>query len=119
MKHGWLVLGGFLLGTAGMKAVTSRPFKRVLVRATACGLEAKEYVDHVVDETKAQCDDILAEAKVVKAQDEAKCAESEEIVIEESVEEESPTPAKAAAGAKKPASPKRTTKRSRQSAAAK
>lgn len=116
MKHGWLVLGGFLLGTAGTKAVMSRPFKRVLARATACGLEAKEYVDYVVDETKAQCDDILAEAKVIKAQDEAKSAASEEIVIEEVGKEEDSEPAKSTAQAKKATPPKRTRKRAGQGA---
>lgn len=117
MRHGWLVLGGFLLGTAGTKAVMSRPFKRVLARVTACGLEAKEYVDYVVDETKAQCDDILAEAKVIKAQDEEKSVVNEEIVIEEvSKEEEDPEPAKSTAQAKKATPPKRTRKRAGQSA---
>lgn len=116
MKHGWFVLGGFLLGTAGTRAVMSRPFKRVLARATACGLEAKEYVDYVVDETKAQCDDILAEAKAIKAQDEAKNADGEEIIIEKDAEEEAPEPAKSAAQAKKTTPPKRTRKRAGQGA---
>ena len=62
MHPGLLVLGGFLLGTAGVKAATSRP---------------------VVDEAKAQCDDILAEAEVIKAEEEAE--REEEIVVDEVV----------------------------------
>lgn len=110
MNHGWFVLGGFMLGTAGMKMITSRPFKRVLARTTAYGLEAKDYLDYVVDEAKAQCDDIMAEAKLIQEQDKAKAEEHEEIAIEEVVAEEAAKSEKTEA-TKKATSTKRTNKR--------
>lgn len=110
MKHGWFVLGGFLLGTAGLKAITSRPFKRALARTTACGLEAKDYLDYVVDEAKAQCDDIMAEAKLIQAQDKAKAEEREDAVIEEVIVEEDAEPTKTETP-KKTTSTKRASKR--------
>ena len=36
-----LVGGGFLLGTAGIKALTSAPAKKAYVHGIACGLRAK------------------------------------------------------------------------------
>ena len=82
MHPGLLVLGGFLLGTAGVKAAKSNLVHKACVRATACGLECKDYVEHVVDETKAQCSDIMAEAEALKAEEDA-MREQKEVVIEE------------------------------------
>ncbi len=83
MHPGLLVLGGFLLGTAGVKAATSRPVRKACVRTTVRALQCKDYVSHVVDEAKAQCDDILAEAEVIKAEEEAE--REEEIAVDEVV----------------------------------
>lgn len=88
MHPGLLVAGGFLLGTVGVKAVRSKQFRNACVRVTACGLEAKDYVEYVLDEAKAECDDILAEAEELKAQEaEEKAAEkaAAELEIEEAV----------------------------------
>lgn len=88
MNHGLLVLGGFLLGTAGMKIATSRPVKKAAVRVTACGLQMKDYVNYVVAETKAQYDDIMAEAVALKeAEDAGKTAEHAVIGDDETVVE--------------------------------
>ena len=94
MHPGLLVLGGFLLGTAGVKAATSRPVRKACVRTTVCALQCKDYVSHVVDEAKAQCDDILAEAEVIKAEeeeeivvDEVVAADGDTLVVEDSVTE--------------------------------
>ena len=84
MHPGWLVFGGFLLGTAGMKVAQSKAVHKACVRVTACGLECKDYVEHVVDETKAQCDDIMAEAQALKAEEDAS-RNTEAVVIEETV----------------------------------
>lgn len=82
MHPGLLVLGGFLLGTAGVKAVRSNPARRVYVRTTVCALQAKDYVARVVDEAKAECDDIMAEAQYVKATEEA-ARDAKEVVIDQ------------------------------------
>ncbi len=84
MHPGLLVFGGFLLGTAGVKAVCSRPAHRAYVRGTVCALQAKDYVSRVVDEAKAQCDDIMAEAQYIKTVEAAE-RNAEEVVIGETV----------------------------------
>lgn len=84
MHPGLLVFGGFLLGTAGVKAVCSRPAHKAYVRATVCGLQARDYVTRVVDEAKAQCDDIMAEAEYIKAVEAAE-RDADEVVIEQTV----------------------------------
>ncbi|NHM14747.1 DUF6110 family protein [Xiamenia xianingshaonis] len=86
MHPGLLVIGGFLLGTVGVKAAKSRPVHQVCVRAAACGLECKGYVEHVVDEAKAQCDDIMAEAKALRAEEDA-AHDVDDTIIEEAAEE--------------------------------
>ena len=86
MHPGLLVLGGFVLGTAGMKAVQSRAAHKAYVRGTVCALQCKDYVSRIVDEAKANCDDILAEAEQIKEAEAAECA-VEEIAIEEVVED--------------------------------
>ena len=84
MHPGLLVLGGFLLGTAGIKAVSSRPAHKAYVRGTVCALQCKDYVNRVVDEAKAQCDDIMAEAEYIKAAEAAE-RDADEVVIGETV----------------------------------
>lgn len=80
MHPGLLVLGGFILGTAGVKAVRSRCAHDAYVRGTVCALQCKDYVSRVVDEAKAQCDDILAEAEHIKDEEKAQ-REAREVVI--------------------------------------
>lgn len=82
MHPGLLVLGGFLLGTAGLKAVSSRCAHKAYVRGTVCALQCKDYVSRAVDEVKAQCDDILAEAEYVKAAEDAE-RDAEKVVVDE------------------------------------
>lgn len=61
-RNGLLVGAGFLLGTIGIKALTSPAAKRCYVQGVACGLRAKESYSNIVEEAKAQVDDIVAEA---------------------------------------------------------
>ena len=61
----------------------SVPTPLAVPRTTVRALQCKDYVSHVVDEAKAQCDDILAEAEVIKAEEEAE--REEEIVVDEVV----------------------------------
>ena len=69
-KKGSLLVGaGFLLGTLGVKALTSEPAKKC-------------YVQGIVEEAKAQVDDIVAEATYLT---EGETAEEE--TVEEEIEE--------------------------------
>lgn len=58
-----LVGAGFLAGTAGMKAVTSKTARKLYVKGLVQGLKAKENCESLVEEAKAQFDDIMAEAE--------------------------------------------------------
>ena len=61
--RGALLLGaGFLMGTVGIKALTSQQARRCYVKGVACGLRAKDGYERIVEEAKAEVDDIVAEA---------------------------------------------------------
>ena len=74
-RGGLLVGAGFLLGTVGIKALTSNTAKKCYVQGVAKGLQAKNCYENIVEEAKAQVDDIVAEASYINlAQDEAEPA---------------------------------------------
>lgn len=77
MNHGILVGAGFLLGTLGVKALKSEPAHKAAVYTVAQGLKLKEGAETIVDEAKAEFDDILAEAGYNKDEAEAEAAEEE------------------------------------------
>ena len=82
-KKGSLLVGaGFLLGTLGVKALTSEPAKKCYVQGVACGLRARNAYQDIVEEAKAQVDDIVAEATYLT---EGEAAEEE--TVEEEIEE--------------------------------
>lgn len=58
-----LVGAGFLAGTAGIKAVTSKPARKLYVKGIVSGMKAKEQCETLVEEAKAEFDDIMAEAE--------------------------------------------------------
>ncbi len=62
VRGGLLVGAGFLLGTLGVKALTSQRARTCYVKGVACGLKAKESYDRVIEEAKAQVGDIVSEA---------------------------------------------------------
>ena len=66
-RNGLLVGAGFLLGTVGLKALTSQQAKQCYVKGIAYGLRAKESYENIVEEAKAQVDDIVAEATYMAA----------------------------------------------------
>ena len=70
-QNGLLVAGGFLLGTVGVAALTSDTAKRGYVQAVACGMRAKESYDQIVEQAKAQVDDIVNEASYLNAKPES------------------------------------------------
>ena len=68
-QNGLLVAGGFLLGTVGVAALTSETAKKGYVQAVACGMRAKESYDQVIEQAKAQVDDIENEASYLNTKD--------------------------------------------------
>lgn len=76
-----LLLGaGFLMGTVGIKALTSPRAKRVYVQGVAKGLQAKAYYEDVVEQAKAEVDDMMAEATYINAVVEDEKAERAQVV---------------------------------------
>ncbi len=61
-RNGLLVGGGFLLGTIGLKALTSDAAKKCYVQGLAQGMRAKSAYETMVEQAKAQVDDMVAEA---------------------------------------------------------
>ena len=67
-----LVGGGFLLGTAGIKLLTSAPVKNACVQGIACGMRIKNGYQDMVE-----VDDMVAEAAYI-TQSEAAADEAAE-----------------------------------------
>ena len=66
MNPGFLIGAGFLLGSVGLKAATSKKAKKIYVKGIVQGMRAKEEVETMIDEARAEFDDLLAEAGYVK-----------------------------------------------------
>ncbi len=67
-KIGTLLVGaGFLLGTAGMKALTSQTAKKCYVRGVAGALRVRQGYEQIIEQAKAEVDDIVAEAAYLNA----------------------------------------------------
>ena len=60
-----LVGAGFLVGTVGVKALTSKTARKCYVQGVAKGLQVKQGYQNIVEEAKAQVDDIVAEANYI------------------------------------------------------
>lgn len=60
-----LVGGGFLLGMAGIKLLTSAPVKNACVQGIACGMRIKNCYQDMVEQAKANVDDMVAEAAYI------------------------------------------------------
>ncbi len=74
-KSGLLVGLGVLVGSLGLRALTSNTAKKVYVQGVAKGLQAKSAYENIVEQAKAQVDDIVAEAKYINSTDaECTCA---------------------------------------------
>lgn len=83
-KGGLLVGAGFLIGTLGVKALTSPAAKKVYVQGVAKGLQAKSSYENIVEEAKAQVDDIVAEANYINVsqQEAAEAQEATEAQVD-------------------------------------
>ena len=60
---------GFLIGTVGIKAATSTTAKKGYVHAMAQGMKAKAEYENMVEQAKAEFDDLKAEAEYIAISD--------------------------------------------------
>ena len=72
MKKSGLFAGGVLLGTAGVKLLSSRDAKKVYTECTAAALRAKDCVMKTVTTVQENAEDILAEAQQINEERAAK-----------------------------------------------
>lgn len=73
-----LVGSGFLAGTLGVKALTSKTAKKCYVQGVAKGLQVKQGYQNIVEQAKAQVDDIMAEANYINLSQTEKAEETAE-----------------------------------------
>ncbi len=64
-RNALLVGAGFLGGTLGIKALTSSVAKKGYVHVVAGGMKAKAAYLDIVEQAKAEVDDIVAEATYI------------------------------------------------------
>lgn len=65
----WILFGaGFLVGTAGIKLLSSKDAKKAYTHCTAAVLRAKDQIQAGAATLKENCDDILADAKEINEQ---------------------------------------------------
>ena len=76
---------GFLLGTAGLKILTSKDAKKVYTHVTAAALRGVDDAVRVYTEVKENCEDILADAKEIN---EKRIAEESNQIIEDQCDAE-------------------------------
>ncbi len=89
MKKKLINLGlGFVAGALGGKILSSQAAKKLAVTTVAEGLKIKEGLDKGMENIKVSTEDIVAEAKVKKAEDERKEAERKAQLDLEKVAEE-------------------------------
>jgi hypothetical protein len=67
---------GFFLGTAGVKAATSETARKGYVHAVAQGMRAKCEYENIVEQAKAEYDDIKAEASYIAGSEKAASAKA-------------------------------------------
>lgn len=85
-KHTGLFAAGLLLGTAGVKVLSSKDAKNVYTKCTAAVLRAKESVMKTVTTVQENAGDIYAEAQQIN--EDRAVAETEEFEDVEEVSEE-------------------------------
>ena len=67
--HSLLVGAGFLLGTLGVKALKSNAARNLAVQGVAAGMRVKAGYEDIVEQAKAEVDDIVAEASYLNDND--------------------------------------------------
>ena len=78
-----LFAAGTLFGSAGFKLLSSKDAKKVYTQTTAAVLRMKDCTMETVNKVQEQAGDILADAKAIN---EARAAEAEAAVIEDTAE---------------------------------
>ena len=87
LKNIALLAGGFLIGTAGVKILSSKDAKKIYAHTTAAVIRAKDCVMTQATKVREGCGDILADAHDIN---EKRDAETDDVIEDES---ESATPA--------------------------
>lgn len=85
MKKFGLFAAGVLLGTAGIKVLSSKDAKKVYTHTTAAVLRAKDSVMETVTAVQENAEDIYADAKAINQQ---RAQQEADAVIEDASEAE-------------------------------
>ena len=85
MKKFGLFAAGVLLGTAGIKVLSSKDAKEVYTHTTAAVLRAKDSVMETVTAVRENAEDIYADAKAINQQ---RAQQEADAVIEDASEAE-------------------------------
>lgn len=85
MKKFGLFAAGVLLGTAGIKVLSSKDAKKVYTHTTAVVLRAKDSVMEAVTTVRENAEDIYADAKAINQQ---RAQQEADAVIEDASEAE-------------------------------
>ncbi|MEE0415509.1 MAG: DUF6110 family protein [Oscillospiraceae bacterium] len=85
MKKFGLFAAGVLLGTAGIKVLSSKDAKKVYTHTTAAVLRAKDSVMETVTTVRENAEDIYADAKAINQQ---RAQQEADAVIEDASEAE-------------------------------
>lgn len=88
MHPAWLVGIGVLIGTAGLKVLKSKPAKQLYVDALVGGMQVRETASTLVDEAKAEFDDLMAEAEYARNGDDVP---SDDVSSDKASSEEEPS----------------------------
>ena len=83
LKNFALLAGGFLIGTAGVKILSSKEAKKVYAHTTAAVIRAKDCVMTQATKVREGCGDILADARDINEKRDTK---TEEIIEDESTD---------------------------------
>ena len=67
--HSLLVAAGAVLGVVVPKALASEPAHKLAVNTVAAGMRVKSGYEDIVEQAKAQVDDIVAEAEYLNCDD--------------------------------------------------
>ena len=86
LKNIALLAGGFLIGTAGVKILSSKEARKVYAHTTAAVIRAKDCIMTKADEIREGCGDILADARDINEK-------RDNCVCGETIEDESENPA--------------------------
>ncbi len=85
LKNVLFLAGGFLIGTAGVKILSSKEAKKVYAHTTAAVIRAKDCVMTKATEIREGCGDILADARDINEK------RGEDNVCDDIIEDESET----------------------------